>query len=138
MAEKKFLEKDQLQYLLERLVEIIDQKTQINIITDIDNNSTNMQIPGAKAVYDLVVSAIAGTNHLTKKVVPILPAAGDENVLYLIPVDADTYRQWIYVDSQWFDFGTTDVNLSDYWAKDELKALTNDEVQEIIDDVMGA
>jgi hypothetical protein len=137
MAVKKFLDQGNLQYLLERLVEIIDQKTQINIVNDIDENSTNQQIPGAKAVYDLLTAALAGIIKLTMEVVQALPATGESNVIYLVKADADTYKQWIYSDDQWFDLGDIDVDLSDYWAKDELEALTNQEVQDIIDEVMG-
>jgi len=134
---EKFLNQDGLQYFTERLVALIEQKTQINIVGTIDENSTNQQIPGAKAVYDLLTSMVANITTIRMVVVPSLPANGEANVFYLIQVDDDTYRQYIYVDGQWFDLGTTEIDLSGYWAKDELVALTNAEIQGIIDDVMG-
>jgi hypothetical protein len=134
----QFLDKDGLQYLVERLVEIILQKTQINIVSVIDEDSTNQQIPGAKAVYDLLTSALANISSVSMEVVDTLPATGETSVIYLVESDSDTYEMWIWSNDQWFDIGTTNIDLSDYWAKDDLTALTNTEIQDIIDEVMGA
>jgi len=141
MATKKFLDDAGLHYLLEQLSAFIDQKTQINIVGDIDENSTNLQIAGAKAVYDLVAQALAGLTTLSIKVVSALPATGEHRVVYFIQKDPaiKKYDQWIDIDGtgNWFDIGDTDIDLSGYWAKDELEALSNNEVQDIFDDVMG-
>jgi len=141
MAE--FLNKDGLQYLVERLVarlvELIEQKNQINIIAAIDENSTNQEIPGAKAVYDLLTDALAGLVHLRARVVDTLPSAGEANIIYLVKVanTANTYTQHMYIDNNWIDLGPTTIDLTNYWAKDDLVALTNTEIQAVIDDVMG-
>jgi hypothetical protein len=133
----QFLDKDGLVYLLARINEMIEQAKQVDIIAEIDENSTNQQIPGAKAVYDLLTEGLEGIVRLQQKVVETLPPTGESNIIYLLKVDGNTYSLHIYTDGQWFDTGTTEVNLSDYWAKDDLVALTNDEIQEVIDDVMG-
>ena len=133
----KFLDRDGLQYFTARLKEVIDQATQLNIITAIDENSTNQQLPGAKAVYELLQDMLEDVAGLSYEVVTSLPATGEANVIYLVEFDDDTYTMYIYSGGKWFDIGTTELDLSDYWAKDDLTALTNPEIQEVIDDVMG-
>ena len=130
---KQFLDEDGLKYLVEQLITIINQKSQVNIISDIDENSTNQQVPGAKAVYDFLTDALAGIQRLTKEVVQQRPNTGEDNVIYLVPVDNDTFQQWMYINNSWFDFGTTEIDLSGYWKKNDLAALTNTEIQTIID-----
>jgi len=75
------------------------------------------------------------------EVVPELPLINDAEatVIYLIRVDANTnhYHQWIVSGGEWFDLGITEIDLSNYWSKDELQIMTNAEIQEIFDDVMG-
>jgi len=134
---KKFLDVDGLRFLLAQIDALIDQKTQINVVSSIDENSTNAQIAGAKAVYDLVNSAIAGLSTLSMEVVASLPQTGEGNVIYLVEADSDTYRQWIYSGDQWWDLGIAEIDLSNYWSRDDLEALTNTEIQDVIDEVMG-
>ena len=133
----RFLDNDGLTYLMGRIKELIDQAKQVDLITTIDEDSTNQQIPGAKAVFDLLTEALEGITTLRMEVVDALPATGESNVIYLVAVDGDTYSLHIYSGGQWFDTGTTEIDLSGYWAKDDLQALTNTEIQDIIDDVMG-
>jgi len=134
----KFLNQDGLQYLLTQLAAFIEQKTQINVVSSIDENSTNQEIAGAKAVFDLVQSALTGITGISIEVVATLPATGDSGVIYFVPKDSDTFRQWYYSNGQWFDFGDFDVDLTNYWSKDDLAALTNAEIQDIFDGAMGA
>jgi hypothetical protein len=133
---KKFLDDDGLTYLMGQIKAMIDQAKQVDLITTIDEDSTNQQIPGAKAVYDLLTAALEGITSVRMEVVDALPATGESNVIYLLEVDEDTYSLHIYSGGQWYDTGTTEINLSDYWAKEDLVALTNTEIQEIIDNVM--
>ena len=139
----KFINADGLTYLVTQLVAMMEQEaqdaTQGAIVTTIDNNSTNQQIPGAKAVYDLLVASLAGIDKLTAQVVTTLPATGKTNVIYLIETAADShiYQQHMYIGSNWSELGTTEIDLDGYWAKNELVALTNAEIQTIIDDVMA-
>jgi len=137
-AIKKAIEKDGLIYLLGWITNEIEKASQINISTEIDEDSTNQQVAGAKAVYDLVKDAIAGLTTIEMIVVDDLPAEGEPLTFYLIKVsdDPETYSQNIYIDGEWLTLGSTQVDLSGYWGKDELEFLTNTEIQEIIDEVM--
>jgi len=137
MATQKYLDIDGLRYYSGLIKALIEQLTQVNVVNTIDDNSTNQQIPGAKAVYDLIQSALAGVVSLKMEVVASLPTTGDPTVIYLIEADEDTYRQWIYTGGKWFDLGIAEIDLTNYWSKDELIAMTNAEIQTVFDEVMG-
>jgi hypothetical protein len=134
----KLLNEVGLRYYTEKLRAYIEQETEINIATQLDEDSTDDEVAGAKAVYDHVNAMIANTQHIEVSVVASLPATGAPHTIYLVKVDADTYKQHIYVVNQWYDLGTTDVDLLDYWSKDDLGVMDEADVQEIIDDVLGA
>jgi hypothetical protein len=136
MAE--YLDKDGLEFLIRQIRAMIEQATRINVIAEISEDSTNQQIPGAKAVHDFLTAALEGIVRLRKEVVKMLPATGETNIIYLVKADEDTYTQYMYIDGNWFDLGTTDVDLSGYWAKEDLVAMTNAEIQAIIDDTAQA
>ena len=133
----QFLDKDGLQYLVERIKEFIDQATQVNIVTTLDENSTNQDVPGALAVYELILDMLDDVTGLKLEVVTDLPTTGESNVIYLIEVDDDKFSKHIYSNDKWYGFGTTEVNLSSYWAKADLAAMSNAEIQETIDEVWG-
>ena len=133
----KFLNQDGLQYFAERFVEFIKQRTQINIVSTIDENSTNQQIPGAKAVYDFLTEALADITSFSFDVVHELPATGESNIIYLLDKGSDIYIMYAYINGAWVELGTTEIDLSNYWSKDELVALNNTEIQNIIDEAMG-
>jgi hypothetical protein len=129
----KLLNEDGLQYFATRLAGIIDQKTQINIVSTIDENSTNQQIPGAKAVYDFLFEALTNITTLKMEVVASLPTEGEPNVIYLVKADVDTYTQNIYAGGNWYDLGTTDIDLSGYLKEEDMEPLTNLEIQGILE-----
>ena len=133
----KFLDNDGLQYLVERLIEIIEQKKQVDIVTTLDENSTNQQVPGALAVYELVLDMLKDVSTLHMEVVGTLPVEGESNIIYLVEKAGGGYTLHVYAGDQWRGVGDFDVDLADYWAKNELVAMTNTEIQEVIDDVMG-
>lgn len=133
-----FLDKDATQFLVGLIKAHIDQKTQINIVTSIDENSSNQQVPGAQAVFNAITAALADVGALHYEVVATLPAAGESNVIYLLRIAEGQYSMHIYSGDQWRNIGTTDIDLSAYWAKAELAAMSNTDVQDIWDDVMGA
>jgi len=134
---KKTIDEDGHRFLIDLIKAHVAEKTQINVVSAIDENSTNQQVAGAKATFDLVTAKIAGIVTPKIKIVTTLPTTGDDFTFYFVPKDADTYRQWYYNDGQWFDFGDFEIDLSGYWAKDELGIMTNAEIQTMFDDVMG-
>jgi hypothetical protein len=102
------------------------------IVSVIDGSSTNEQIPGAKAVYDLVTASVTSGSGLSFQVVETAPETGDSNVIYLVKADDDTFTQYIFSDGKRYDLGTLAPDLTGYWSKAELRAMTDEEVQAIV------
>ena len=46
-----------------------------------------------------------------------------EKIIYFVPASAEktSYNQYMYVDSNWVLVGSTELNLDNYYTKDELK-----------------
>ena len=133
----KFLNQDGLRFFAAWVKTFVEASTQLNITTIIDENSTNQQLPGALAVYQLLTSAIAGLEKVTMQVVASLPATGETNVIYLIQQGVGLYSMNAYISGAWVNLGSTEIDLSGYWSTTTLTAMSNTDVQDIIDDVMG-
>jgi hypothetical protein len=101
----------------------------------IDGNSTNQQIPGARSVYEFVLEELASISSINLTTVASLPATGDNSTIYLVKADKDTYTQYIYSasDNQWYDLGTTEVDLSGYLQEKDIEALNNAEIEGILE-----
>lgn len=71
-----------------------------------------------------------------------LPEVGEENKLYLISSseksESNIYDEYLWVDSAFEKIGSTKIDLTNYWSKEELVALTNEELEQIISDIEGA
>lgn len=100
----------------------------INKITKIDNTSTDLQYPSAKAVYDFVlenkevgVKIAVVENYPTSNI--------DSNTIYLIKnnttEEQNFYDEYIYVNNTWEHIGTTTVDLTNYATKNEIPTATS-------------
>jgi len=128
----RFLEENGLIYLVGKIVDLIDDEIMAKIVADVNVTSTNQQIPGAKAVYDFVTQSVSNLERVRLETVTTLPATPQTNVIYLIKQGAtSTYKMHAWISGAWADLGTTDIDLSDYWAKADLVALTNAEIDDI-------
>lgn len=87
-------------------------------------------------VTTAIAEAVAKAGHFTVQVVDALPATGVENTLYLIPAtdsaDKNTKDEYIWVNNDWEIVGSTAVDLTNYWSKDDLKAMTAEELSAIL------
>jgi hypothetical protein len=140
MAQKQFLSKVGTEYLLRQVLTMIEQKIQVRMVTTLDDQVTDAQLPSAKAVYDTIVDAIAGITNLQFVVVSALPSEGESNIIYLVKASVDpndpVHVQWMWVNDQWVQLGSSEIDLSNYWQIDHLTEITNQEIQEIIDEIM--
>lgn len=130
----KYLDNDGLLYLLQNLLAKISAKQDpITISEVISSSSTNQTVAGSKAVYDYVTSVLASVTGLSVEIVDTLPAAGQSNVLYLVPKSTtspdNSYDEYMWIGNKWELIGTTAVDLSGYlkttdiadWAKADSK-----------------
>lgn len=90
-------------------------------------------------INDAIVSAVTSSAGLHYELVDELPAIGETNVIYLLPngneenSDADDfYDEWYYYNEKWNRIGNTGADLSNYWSKDELTIMTEEELEEIL------
>jgi hypothetical protein len=70
-----------------------------------------------------VNSLIGNLTRLTLQVVQELPEVGTEHIIYLVPNNEsgnNIYEEWIFVQSKWEMIGTTEVDLSNYYTKEEI------------------
>lgn len=99
--------------------EIQGNKTNI-----LNSDSTNIQYPGAKAVYDFVTKSIGEVaGQLKIEVVDSLPSTGDNFTIYLLSNEntegTNVYEEYLYVNNKWELIGTTKIDLSNYYNKTE-------------------
>lgn len=105
----------------------LDEKL-ANKVTSISDSSTDTQYPSAKAVNDLVKSMLQKsyqevdtTEYPTLE--DFLDSDGEEGYIYLYPIDiSDTskgYYQYIWENNDWVDLGTTVLDLSNCYQKNE-------------------
>lgn len=80
-----------------------------------------------QAEVNQIISAI---KTISMKVVPERPTTGETNVIYLVPrAKSETeniYDEWIYVSEKWEKIGSTDIDLSGYYTKEQIDTLLFD------------
>ena len=100
------------------------------------------------ATTAFVTQAIASSIQGRFKFVATLPAEGEAGYIYLVPhnhaepsahtnPDLKDEFVWDSEHSQWELIGNTDIDLSGYWSKEELVAMTNEEILEIWNSVIN-
>lgn len=105
--------------------------------SDITNDSDYQNETEVQALIDAALEDITGIEF---EVVQTLPASGVKGTIYLVPNSGsgqNTYDEYIWLTpsggtARWEKIGSTDVDLSDYWAKTELTAITTAEIDTII------
>jgi len=93
------------------------------------------QIATTEFVTTAVNNAIAGVTQISYQVVESLPATGSAGVIYLVAHShgtGDAYDEYIWTGNTFEKIGNTDVDLSGYWAKADLVAITNAEIDSIL------
>lgn len=87
-------------------------------------------------VTQAIATAIASVQTLRIEIVSSLPETGESNVIYFVPMtdpkESNSYEEYIWINGGYELIGTTQINLSDYWSKTELTAMTAEELEEIL------
>lgn len=110
------------QFIKSDKIENVDDATILyeqaqNKTTFINSESTDVQYPSAKAVYDALLEIKRIGIKMEK--VSERPEQGESNVIYLVPntenENENTYDEWMYIENQgWEKIGTTEVDLTNY------------------------
>lgn len=87
-------------------------------------------------VTQAIASAIASVETLRIEIVSTLPETGESNVIYFLPMadpkELNLYEEYIWINEGYELIGTTQIDLSGYWSKTELTAMTAEELEEIL------
>ena len=135
----------------------IDEGAEKNVITKIKRNGTLVNISNKEVDItvptkyselvndkDLVSSSqvktlISEARHMKKEIVSTKPSTGEENVIYLVGPKGsgnNIYEEWLYINNSWEKIGDTDtkVDLSGYLKTSDIKAITTEEINQVMGD----
>lgn len=102
---------------------------QTAIATALVNYMTGTEVNAA------IAAAVADAAHIKFESVDALPETGTANVIYLVPNGGSGQNakdEYMWVGGKWELMGSTTVDLSGYWAKADLVAITADELKAIL------
>lgn len=94
-------------------------------------DANNTQIATTAFVQAAIASSIGDITGLEFEVVASLPSAGETGKVYLVSSGGsgqNVYNEYIWINSAWEQIGTTAVDLSGYWSKTDLVAITTTEI----------
>lgn len=86
-------------------------------------------------VNDAILKAVTEASHITFEAVDALPETGAPNKIYLVPSGGGSRNvksEYMWIDGAWELLGSTEVDLTGYWSKQELRAMTAAELQAIL------
>lgn len=86
-----------------------------------------LTIANSEARIYIPMKEVMGGGYL---VVDELPDIGDHQHIYLVPNGSGGYDRYIYSDDEWIDIGDTEVDLSNYYNKQEVDALVAGYIRE--------
>lgn len=78
-----------------------------------------------------------GASNIKYEIVDVLPSEGKKGIIYLTPKEdpksSDEYDEWIWVNDTWENIGTSKIDLSDYYTKEEIdnEFATKQEIPEV-------
>lgn len=135
----------------------IDDGAEKNVITKIKRNGTLVNVSNKEVDItvptkyselvndkDLVSTTqvkklISEARHMKKEIVSTKPSTGEENVIYLVGPKGsgnNIYEEWLYINGQWEKIGDTNtkVDLSGYLKTSDIKAITTEEINQVMGD----
>jgi hypothetical protein len=113
--------------------------TKTSDLTNDGDGTAGSAFQTAKDVSDAIDAALADVTGIDYQIVQSLPATGEKGVIYLVSNSGsggNSYDEYIWITptggtAHFEKIGTTDVDLSGYWAKTELTAITTAEIDTI-------
>lgn len=121
-------------YLKNQVFTKQETETAINnkgFITKAVDNLLNYYLKAEVYTKQEVNEIVSAIKTISFEVVDELPLSGEKNVIYLLPKTGSTnnaYEEYIYVSNSWEMIGTTEIDLSNYYTKDETDNLLENAV----------
>ena len=112
-------------------------------LNNLSNNTYRKTETFTKAeVNAAIAAAIAGVTQIRFEIVQTLPQTGENGVIYLVQYaqtpQGNIYQEWIWIESlsTYETLGSTNqIDLTNYVTFDDLQAITNTEIEDIVNDV---
>lgn len=109
----------------------------ITLITNAVNNLVNYYTKTETYTKTEVNNLIGSISSLNILIVQTLPTEDiSTTTIYFVPRTTsetqNVYDEFIYVNNAWEKIGSTEIDLSNYWSKTELTAITTAEIDEIM------
>lgn len=98
----------------------------INVITNAVNDLVNYYTKSQTYTKTEVDDLISAVTSLTLDIVEELPVSDiSTTTIYLVPVSgvSNVYMQYAYINNDWAQLGTTEVDLSNYYTKTQVDTL---------------
>lgn len=89
----------------------------------------------ATEVNEAIAGIVIEASGIRFESVDSLPETGEANVIYLVPnglEGSNVKDEYMWVNNAWEIMGSTSINLTNYWSKDNLEIMTAEELQEIL------
>jgi hypothetical protein len=111
-----------------------------SIIDNLDSTATDKALSANQG--NILKTMIDNLANLRIEVVTKLPSTGEVNVIYLVKKvgkNPDVHDEYIYVENTWEKIGNTEVDLSNYYTKEQVysksEVYTKTEVDNIKNDI---
>lgn len=90
----------------------------------------------ASEVNAKIAETVASLTTFKKEVLDALPGTGEDNVIYLVPNpdpdDGNSKLEYMWIDGAFELIGSTKTDLTNYWSKDDLEIMTEEDLDDII------
>lgn len=87
-------------------------------------------------VEEAIATAVAEVTGISIQVASELPGTGKENIIYMVPSASASGQnikdEYMWINGAWEIIGDTNIDLSGYWQKTELVAMTSEELSAIL------
>lgn len=105
-----------------RTTEILDQ-IKGSIIDNLESLAADKSLSANQG--RILKEMIANLANLQIEVVDQLPSTGETNIIYLVKKSGsapDIHDEYVFVDGKWEKIGNTEIDLSNYYTRDEVDA----------------
>ena len=114
-----------------------NKNVEIKVPTKVSDLNNDSGFQNAAQVQSSINDALKDMSSFGYEVVTTLPTNGVKGVIYLVPnsgAGQNVYDEYIWMEStnSYEKIGNTSTDLSNYWSKDNLTALTNAEIDEAL------
>lgn len=106
------------------------------------NDSVTSAITSALAYYmttseinDAITEAIGKVSGISIEVVDTLPESGKDKTIYFVKNGTsgnNAMDEYMWINEKWELIGSTRIDLTNYWSKEELKPMTSEELEAIL------